>query len=136
MPGIELKRIEEIAYREVLPEGQPSGAPVILIHGYPESSLMWRDLLPPLASAGRRAVAPDLPGYGYSPPFRPALDVPTLILWGEHDEFAPVENAHRFKREIPHAELVLIEGANHFAFEDDPDRCAQEIVGFLDRAEI
>jgi haloalkane dehalogenase len=32
---------------------------------------MWRHLLPALASSGRRALAPDLPGYGDSPPDPP-----------------------------------------------------------------
>jgi haloalkane dehalogenase len=33
---------------------------------------MWRHLLPAIAAAGRRAIAPDLPGYGDSPPDLPA----------------------------------------------------------------
>ena len=39
---------------------------MLLVHGYPESSYMWRDILPPLADAGFHALAPDLPGYGDS----------------------------------------------------------------------
>ena len=41
---------------------------MLLVHGYPESSYMWRDALPALAAAGWRALAPDLPGYGDSEP--------------------------------------------------------------------
>ena len=40
---------------------------MLLVHGYPESSYMWRDILPPLADAGCYALAPDLPGFGDSP---------------------------------------------------------------------
>jgi haloalkane dehalogenase len=43
----------------------------VLVHGYPESSYMWRHLLPVLADAGWRALAPDLPGYGDSEPDPP-----------------------------------------------------------------
>ncbi len=276
MPAIELKRAGEIAYREALPDADPGQdtLPILLIHGYPESSFMWRDLLASLASSGRRALAPDLRGYGNSPPFRPgtwedhmevveefrrgadldrvvlvvhdwggligmrwacdhpeavgglvisntgffpdgrwhglanalrtegvgeatlegldrdsfaaglrtmgkgfddaavdeywkaytteegrrgqlelyrsgdfeklvpyegrlaALGVPTLILWGENDDFAPVGGAYRFNKEIPGSKLVLIEDAGHFAFEDEPERCASEIVAFLDGAGI
>jgi haloalkane dehalogenase len=270
--SVELKRVGEQAYREVTPEDAGDRPPVLCIHGYPESSMMWSDLLPTLAESGRRAIAPDLPGYGNSPPFRSgtwedhtaaveefrsglglervslvvhdwggligmrwacehpdsvaglvisntgffpdgrwhgmgallrtpgrgeealeamtresfgellkasgrgfdderiddywrsfeteegkrgqlelyrsgnfeklnaydgrlaALGVPTLILWGERDEFAPVAGAHRFNREIPGSKMVLIEDAGHFAFEDDPGRCAREIVAFLDEA--
>jgi haloalkane dehalogenase len=60
-----------------------------------------------------------------------ALGVPTLLLWGEDDAFAPVAGAHRFKREIPHAELVVLEQAGHFLQEDAPDRVAAELTRFL-----
>jgi pimeloyl-ACP methyl ester carboxylesterase len=43
-----------------------SGAPVILLHGFPESSRAWRRQLPALAAAGFRAIAPDMRGYGRS----------------------------------------------------------------------
>ncbi|HEX8432201.1 MAG TPA: alpha/beta fold hydrolase [Longimicrobium sp.] len=43
-----------------------SGPPVILLHGFPESSRAWRRQLPALADAGFRAVAPDMRGYGRS----------------------------------------------------------------------
>ena len=46
--------------------GDPGDPAVLLVHGYPESSFMWRDILPALAAAGFHALAPDLPGYGDS----------------------------------------------------------------------
>ena len=45
-----------------------SGPPVLLLHGYPQSHLMWREVAPLLA-AGHTVVATDLAGYGAS--FRP-----------------------------------------------------------------
>jgi haloalkane dehalogenase len=62
-----------------------------------------------------------------------ALGVPTLLLWGADDPFAPVAGAHRFKDEIPGAELVVVEGSGHFVYDDAPERCAAEVVSFLDR---
>lgn len=62
------------------------------------------------------------------------LGVPTLLLWGEHDPFAPVAGGHRFAREIPGAELVVVDGAGHFVFEDEPERCADAVLDFLRRA--
>ena len=44
----------------------------LLVHGYPESSYMWCDVLGALAGAGWRGLAPDLPGYGDSEPDPPA----------------------------------------------------------------
>jgi haloalkane dehalogenase len=60
-----------------------------------------------------------------------ALDVPTLVLWGENDPFAPIGGAHRFTKEIPGAELVALEGVGHFAPDEAPDRYAAALVEFL-----
>jgi pimeloyl-ACP methyl ester carboxylesterase len=62
-----------------------------------------------------------------------ALDVPTLLLWGEDDAFAPVAGAHRFQRELPDTELVVVDGARHFVWEDAPEECAAALTGFLAR---
>jgi len=60
-----------------------------------------------------------------------ALDVPTLLLWGAKDDYAPIGGAHRFKKEIPHAEMVVLEDAGHFLMEDEPERVAGEVARFL-----
>ena len=49
--------------------GPAGGEPVILLHGFPESSRMWTPLIPVLAAAGYRVLAPDQ--RGYSPGARP-----------------------------------------------------------------
>lgn len=46
--------------------GDEDATPIILIHGFISSNLIWSSTLLPLAKAGFRAIAPDLPGYGYS----------------------------------------------------------------------
>ena len=259
MPEVELKREGAIAYREAIPQASENGDPVLLVHGFPQSSYMWVPVLAALAASGRRAIAPDLSGYGDSPPdppgtwehhvsaletFRQALGLkrvvlglhdwggliglrwgcdhpdavstlilskaagavrtpgqgeqlvdnvtkqafatmmrdqggripddamdeywkafmspagrrgmlelyrsgdfeklqpyegqleamgaPALILWGENDPLAPVAAAHRFNREIPDSQVVILEGASHFLYDDEPARCAREIVAFLD----
>ena len=62
--------------------GPPDGDVVILLHGFPETSLEWESQLGALARAGYRAVAPDQ--RGYSPGARPsgvaAYAVTELIL--------------------------------------------------------
>ena len=256
-----------LAYREAGPE---DGRPALLVHGYPESSYMWRELLPALGEAGWRTLAPDLAGYGDSPADPPgtwerhvaslerfhselglgpvllvvhdwggliglrwacdhpggvaamvlsntgffpdgkwhgladamrtpgtgeelidgmtresfgamlrsaapalgddALDeywkcfgdedrrhgqlelyrsgdfeklapyegrlaelgVPALVLWGDNDPFAPVAGAHRFHKELPGSELVVLD-AGHFVFEDAPEESAQAVVEFAQR---
>jgi pimeloyl-ACP methyl ester carboxylesterase len=52
----------EIAYREA---GDPSKPTVLLLHGFPTSSQMFRNLIPELA-ARYHVLAPDYPGYGAS----------------------------------------------------------------------
>ena len=47
-------------------EGPPDAAPVLLLHGEPSWSYLYRHMIPPLASAGLRVIAPDLIGFGKS----------------------------------------------------------------------
>lgn len=51
-----------VFYREAGPEDAP---PLLLLHGFPSASHMFRDLIPQLADRFR-VVAPDLPGFGQS----------------------------------------------------------------------
>ncbi len=266
---VELKRARQIAYREATPPGDPAGASVLCVHGFPESSRMWEPLMRAL-SADRRCVAPDLyclgdsadPGpatfernlralgelhtelalgqvalvvhdwggfvglawacehpdlidalvisntgffsdgrwhgmaeamrsprgeelvaaldrdgfaallradgaafsdddiAAYWAPFETGrgrkailefyrsmdfsklepydgklaeLGVPTLLLWGALDQFAPLSGAKRFEREIPGAELVALAGVGHFAFDQEPVSCVREVSAFLGR---
>ncbi|HEX6873766.1 MAG TPA: haloalkane dehalogenase [Micromonosporaceae bacterium] len=46
--------------------GPADGQPVLLLHGEPTWSFLYRDVLPVLADAGLRAIAPDLIGFGRS----------------------------------------------------------------------
>ena len=259
-----------IAYREAVPDGwDGSGPTALFLHGYPTSSYLWRNVLPEVAAVGARALAPDLPGFGDSPPDLPgtwerqvenverfrralglervilgvhdwggliglrwgcdhpsaveelvltdtgffpdgrwhgmakalrtegegeqflanvnrdllamamrqispalpddavdefwkafgdeerkrnqldlyrsgdfeklepycgklgALGVPAKIVWGAKDEFAPIGGAYRFKKELPDAELVVLDEAGHFLMEDEPNRVASEIATFV-----
>jgi pimeloyl-ACP methyl ester carboxylesterase len=42
------------------------GAPVMLLHGFPDSGRLWRHQVPALAQAGFRVIVPDMRGYGRS----------------------------------------------------------------------
>lgn len=50
----------------VVEAGPADGPPIILLHGFPEFWWGWRKLIGPLATAGFRVIAPDLPGYNRS----------------------------------------------------------------------
>lgn len=47
-------------------EGPTGGQPVLLLHGEPSWSYLYRHMVPVLAGAGFRAIAPDLVGFGRS----------------------------------------------------------------------
>lgn len=68
----------------------------MLVHGYPESSYMWRYVLPALADAGWRALAPDLPGYGDSEPDPPGT-------WEHH-----LQALDRYVRALDLGPVVLV----------------------------
>ena len=55
---------------DVRAEGPADGIPILLLHGFPETSLSWSAVMPLLATAGLRCYAPDQ--LGYSPGARPA----------------------------------------------------------------
>src|SRR5215217_1522393 len=59
--------------------GNHADPAVLLVHGYPEASHMWRSALDALAARGLYAVAPDLPGFGDAEPDPPGT-------WERHVE--------------------------------------------------
>jgi haloacetate dehalogenase len=64
LPGFEYRRVATRgAVLNVALSG--AGAPLLLLHGYPQTHLMWRKVAPALA-ARFRVVCPDLRGYGES----------------------------------------------------------------------
>jgi haloalkane dehalogenase len=104
----------DLAYREA-----GAGPAVLLLHGWPTSSFLWRDVMPAVAT-GHRVIAPDLPGFGASDKpidagygfdlfsrvldeFLQALDVGELAIAG-HDIGGPIalkwalDNPGRVKR--------------------------------------
>lgn len=97
MPGVPL-RAAGLAYREALPaDGGADDPPVALcVHGYPESSWMWRSTLDALAGAGWRAVAPDLAGFGDSEPDPPGT-------WERH-----VDAIERFRQALGLERVALV----------------------------
>ncbi len=50
----------------VVTAGPKKGAPVVLLHGFPEFWYGWRKQIPALAKAGYRVIAPDQRGYNLS----------------------------------------------------------------------
>ena len=71
-------RYAEVAGLRLARVDEGSGDPVLLLHGEPTWSYLYRGVIPPLLAAGRRVVAPDYPGFGRS-------DKPTDVGWYSYD---------------------------------------------------
>lgn len=54
--------VNELSFH-VVDEGEGSA---VLLHGFPDSSALWRYQIPALVDAGHRVIAPDLRGFGDS----------------------------------------------------------------------
>jgi pimeloyl-ACP methyl ester carboxylesterase len=61
----------------------------------------------------------------------PAISVPTLILHRKHDSLWPVEGARYISEQIEGAELVELEGIDHFPFVGDSEAVFGEVESFL-----
>jgi haloalkane dehalogenase len=79
-----------------LDEGE--GAPVLLLHGEPTWSFLYRKLIPPLARVAR-CVAPDYFGFGRS-------DKPTSLDWYSYDRHT--ESVARLLRELDLRDVTLV----------------------------
>ncbi len=91
----ELPTAAGLAYRQSGP-ADADGPAVLLVHGWPETSYMWRRPLEVLGDAGYRAFAPDLPGYGGSELRRPAT-------WAMH-----VQALEAFRTELGLQRVALV----------------------------
>lgn len=57
----------------------------------------------------------------------------TLVMWGRKDTWLPIENAYKFQRRIPEAELIIYEELGHIPMEEDPHETALDLWAFLSR---
>lgn len=96
-PGYAARWIDTAAGRIFARTGG-SGPPLLLLHGYPQTNVMWHQLAPELAQH-YSLVMPDLPGYGWS-------DAPR----------SDAEHAPYTKRAMADAMIVVMESLGHARF--------------------
>jgi pimeloyl-ACP methyl ester carboxylesterase len=72
-----------------------------------QSPLHWKELVTQLSF---EMINPTLPAEDDLK----QITVPTLIVWGDRDQFLPIEHAIELYRLIPTAQLAVIPNANHF----------------------
>jgi haloalkane dehalogenase len=61
----------------------------------------------------------------------PRMQVPTLILWGEPDDYFRAPEMQRLHALVPHAEVRPIPGGGHFPQEDAPEAVTDALRAFL-----
>jgi len=60
-----------------------------------------------------------------------AAEVPTLIIWGDHDNIIPVEQGRATHEAIPGSRLEIFAGTGHFPQCDEPDRFCEVLREFM-----
>lgn len=62
-------------------------------------------------------------------------DLPTLIVWGDHDRIIPVQQAYAAHDAIRGSRLEIFGGAGHYPHCEQPDRFADLLVDFMHTTE-
>lgn len=111
--GLRLARIDE-----------GDGRPVVLFHGEPTWSFLWRKVMPPLLAAGHRCIAPDLPGFGRS-------DKPTDFAWYSYDRHVEATVHHLDELGVSGATFVVHDWGGPIGMRvavGRPELCARLVV--------
>lgn len=111
--GLRLARVDEGA-----------GEPVVLLHGEPTWSFLYRNVIPPLLAAGRRVVAPDHVGFGRS-------DKPADVDWYTYDRHCDLLAAHIEALDLGPVTLVVQDWGGPIGLRwamDRPERVARIVI--------
>lgn len=61
----------------------------------------------------------------------PFIKVPTVIIWGDKDEFTPVSDGYFIERQIKKSKIIVIPGAGHDLNRKQPDILAEKVLNNL-----
>lgn len=61
----------------------------------------------------------------------PAINIPTLIMWGGKDDWNGVVEAFKFQQDLPNDSLIIYENLGHVPMEEDPFTTARDASEFL-----
>lgn len=61
-----------------------------------------------------------------------AVQVPTLVIWGEEEAFFPVAHGERAAALIPNSRLLVLPGAGHLPWMEQPSEFVEAVKSFLD----
>jgi len=60
------------------------------------------------------------------------IRAPTLLVWGDRDEVAPVRIAHVLEDRIPDSKLSFLEDSGHSPTRDHPAALVELVTSYLD----
>jgi pimeloyl-ACP methyl ester carboxylesterase len=63
--------------------------------------------------------------------YLPQIRASTLLIWGSEDTETPLSDAQLMERSIADAGLVVLDGAGHYSYLDQPARFATIVRHFL-----
>ena len=61
-----------------------------------------------------------------------AAEIPTLIVWGDHDGIIPSKHARAAQQTLPNSRLELFEGVGHFPHCEAPERFCRVLADFME----
>lgn len=59
------------------------------------------------------------------------IRTPTLLLWGEEDQWVPLSTMERFREDLPNVRVITYEGVGHMPMEELPLQTARDAADFL-----
>lgn len=89
------------------------------------ASTDYLEASPPMRDTFRRVIAEDLSD------LLPGIERPCLLVWGSEDRDTPPWMGERMEALLPDGALVVLEGAGHYAYADQPATFARTAVHFL-----
>jgi pimeloyl-ACP methyl ester carboxylesterase len=136
LPGAELVtaqlgRAARLADR-LLPSGARPGGRVAVELGRSVAALADSQTRGAFHATLRAVVGPDGQRVFAGDRLYLAREMPTLIIWGEHDPIIPVGHGHRAHAAMPGSRFVVLEGAGHFPPLEDPRGVIDAIRDFIE----
>ena len=59
------------------------------------------------------------------------IDVPTLLIWGDHERVVPCWVGERLEQDLPNARLVVVKRCGHIPAEEEPEESFSILSNFL-----
>ncbi|MCA6064460.1 alpha/beta fold hydrolase [Thalassolituus marinus] len=64
------------------------------------------------------------------------INTPTLLLWGEEDQWVPLTVMEQFRRDLPNVSVITYEGVGHMPMEEIPVQSARDARSFLQTGKV